>query len=202
MADLKNSDSLTIGDFIHAWLTARGIADTSGFSDWIATMRIEQLDRDTLLVRAGDHSRHMYFVRSGLLRLYYTSSEGKERNKAFYGPGQVLGAASAAIGNTAAPFDIQALEPAVVIRADFSSLYHRAHLHPQLSQLVITLLGEAFIRNEQREAMLLTCNAEQRYQWLCDHEPHLLERLPQFHIASYIGVDAVSLSRLKRKLKP
>ena len=53
----------------------------------------------------------------------------------------------------------------------------------------------------QREAMLLTRSAEQRYQWLTDNEPDLLQRLPQFHIASYIGVDAVSLSRLKRKLR-
>jgi len=61
---------------------------------------------------------------------------------------------------------------------------------------------DAFIRNEQREAMLLTCSAEQRYQWLSPNEPALLAQLPQFHIASYIGVDAVSPSRLKRKLKP
>ena len=47
--------------------------------------------------------------------------------------------------------------------------------------------------------MLLTCNAEQRYQWLLDNEADLAERIAQFHIASYLGIDAVSLSRLKRK---
>ena len=62
------------------------------------------------------------------------------------------------------------------------------------------MLAEAFRRNEQREAMLLTCNAEQRYRWLLAHEPDLLQRVPQFHIASYLGIDAVSLSRLKRKI--
>ena len=49
--------------------------------------------------------------------------------------------------------------------------------------------------------MLLTLNAEQRYLWVRDNEPELLENLPQYHIASYLGIDAVSLSRLKRKLK-
>ena len=51
----------------------------------------------------------------------------------------------------------------------------------------------------KRQATLLTCNAEQRYQWLLDNEPDLTQRVPQFHIASYLGIDAVSLSRLKRK---
>ena len=64
------------------------------------------------------------------------------------------------------------------------------------------MLAEAFIRNEQREALLLTCNAEQRYQWLLQHEPHLLDRVAQFHLASYLGVDAVTLSRLKKKFRP
>ena len=63
------------------------------------------------------------------------------------------------------------------------------------------MLSEAFIRNERREALLLTCSAEERYQWLLEHEAYLLDRVPQFHIASYLGMDAVSLSRLKRKNK-
>ena len=70
-----------------------------------------------------------------------------------------------------------------------------------IAQASQSMLAEAFIRNEQREAMLLTCNAEQRYQWLLEQEPDLPGRVPQFHIASYLGVDAVTLSRLKRKFR-
>jgi CRP-like cAMP-binding protein len=200
MSGELNSDSITIGNILQSWFKQQGIDDTGLFADWVAAMTLQRLDKDALLVRAGDYSRHLFIVHSGLLRQYYTSAEGRERNKAFFGPGQVLGAVSAAITGKPAPFDIQALEPTVVVRADFHQLYQQAHQHPELSRVVIALLAEAFIRNEQREAMLLTCNAEQRYQWLCEHEAELLERLPQFHIASYIGVDAVSLSRLKRKL--
>lgn len=165
-------------------------------------MSLMPVEKHGFLVRAGEHSRHLYFIQQGLLRLYYTSAQGKERNKAFYGPGQVTGAVSAAISGSAAPFSIQALEPSVTVCADFDQLYRQSHQWPELSRLTMDLMAEAFTRNEQREAMLLTCTAEQRYQWLCAHEPELLQRLPQFHIASYIGVDAVSLSRLKRKFTP
>jgi len=164
-------------------------------------MALLPLDKDTFLVRAGDESRHLYFIHRGLLRLFYTSADGKERNKAFYGPGQVTGAVSAAITGTRASFSIQALEPCLLVQADFNQLYQHTADQPELSRLMTELLADAFIRNEQREAMLLTCSAEQRYQWLLDNEPELIRRLPQFHLASYIGVDAVSLSRLKRKLR-
>ena len=83
----------------------------------------------------------------------------------------------------------------------FSDLRAATHESPQIANLYSDLLAEAFIRNEQREAVLLTCNAEQRYRWLLRHEPDLPNRVAQFHIASYLGIDAVSLSRLKRKLK-
>lgn len=86
------------------------------------------------------------------------------------------------------------------VSVDFASMLEQVQSHPAINALYIRLLSGAFIRNEQREAMLLTCNAEERYLWLAENEPQLLAQVPQFHIASYIGVDPVSLSRIKRKL--
>ncbi|MCY1377798.1 hypothetical protein D9M69_653890 [compost metagenome] len=56
------------------------------------------------------------------------------------------------------------------------------------------------LRNEAREALLLTCNSEERYRWLLEHEAWLLERVPQYQLASYLSMDAVSFSRIKSKL--
>ena len=99
----------------------------------------------------------------------------------------------------AAPFSIQALEPVEALSFPYSALSSAAETDLPIARASQHMLAEAFIRNEQREAMLLTCNAEQRYQWLLDNEADLPQRVAQFHIASYLGIDAVSLSRLKRK---
>ena len=181
------------------WLS-RWAIDPGPLEGWIAGMRLLELPRDDILVHAGDSSRHIYLVQSGLLRLYYTDDDGRERNKAFYGAGAITGPVSAIISGHAASFSIQALEACELLQADLEQLMQIAPSHPDVSRLVITLLSEAFMRNEQREKLLLTCNAEQRYRWLLDHQADLVERIPQYHIAAYLGVDAVSLSRLKRKL--
>ena len=97
-------------------------------------------------------------------------TEGKERNKAFYGPGQLLGAVSAAISGTTSPFNIQALETTALVKCPFDGFYDQAAETPAFAGLLIKLLSNAFIRNEQREAMLLTRNAEQRYRWLLENE--------------------------------
>lgn len=193
--------ALDIEDRISPWLRRWSITDRSQLDGWLANMALRTCDTDEFLVQAGAHSDTLYLLETGLVRLFYTTPDGRERNKAFYRSGDITGPVSAAITGSAAPFSIQCLEPCAMISFRFSDLRAATQESPQIANLYNNLLAEAFIRNEQREAVLLTCNAEQRYRWLLRHEPDLPNRVAQFHIASYLGIDAVSLSRLKRKLK-
>lgn len=188
-------------DRISPWLKRWSLSDLDPSEPWLQSMSLRSFDSDDHMVRCGEYSDTLYLLDSGLVRLYYVTPDGKERNKAFYRAGQITGAVSAAMTRTTAPFSIQCLEPVAAVCCSFSALSGATKHHPGLAGLNRELLSEAFIRNEQREAMLLTCNAEQRYQWLLNNEADLLQRVPQFHIASYLGIDAVSLSRLKKKIK-
>ena len=184
---------------LQPWLQRWSVHDLAHAERWLANMFVKTCDAHEFLVHAGDHSDVLYLLDSGLVRLFYTTPDGKERNKAFYTGGDVTGPVSAAMTAMPAPFSIQCLEPSELIGFHFNDLRGAASNNTELASLYRDLLAEAFIRNERREALLLTRNAEQRYRWLLEHESELLERVPQFHIASYLGVDAVSLSRLKSK---
>ena len=184
---------------IAPWLKHWSVDDLSHALAWLEHMSVKAYRADDVLVHAGEHSDTLYLLESGLVRLFYITPDGKERNKAFFSAGQITGPVSAAITSSPAPFTIACLEPTEAISFRFADLLHATRHNQDLAQLYSDMLADAFIRNEQREAMLLTCNAQQRYAWLLAHEPHLVERVAQFHIASYLGVDAVSLSRLKSK---
>lgn len=181
------------------WLQRWSLADLDATDPWLGGMRLACHPADATLARAGERSDTLYLLNTGLVRLYYITPDGRERNKAFFGAGQVTGPVSAALSGTPAPFTIQCLEPVQAISFRLADLLAAADRHRGVARVYREMLADAFIRNEQREAMLLTCNAEQRYQWLLDNEPSLTGRVAQFHIASYLGIDAVSLSRLKRK---
>ena len=193
--------SIDLNTRIRPWLQRWSVDSLAHADAWLSHMFVEAYESDDFLVHNGETTDTLYLLESGLVRLYYTTPDGKERNKAFYSAGQVTGPVSAAITSSPAPFSIQCLEPTEAICFRFRDLLQATRLNADLAGLHREMLAEAFIRNEQREAVLLTCNAEQRYAWLQQNEPDLLERVPQFHIASYLGVDAVSLSRLKRKLR-
>lgn len=193
---MSNSDIMAL---FAPWLERWGIPDLDSNAAWLQAVSLKTFAADDYLVRAGDIDDSLYLIQSGLVRLFYTTPDGRERNKAFFRAGQLTGAVSAAMTKSAAPFSIQAMEPIEALVFPYSAMSAAAEKDLAIAHASQKMLAEAFIRNEQREAMLLTCNAEQRYQWLLDNEADLLERITQIHIASYLGIDAVSLSRLKRK---
>lgn len=183
------------------WL-ARWSLDSAGQVDaWLSALAPRRLAAEEFLLHAGDESDSLYLLETGLVRYFYLTPDGRERNKAFYREGQVIGPVSAVMQSGPAPFSIQCLEATELLGFRFADLLAATESSPPVARLYRELLAEAFIRNEQREAVLLTCSAEERYQWLLDNEAYLLQRVPQFHIASYLGMDAVSLSRLKRKTR-
>ena len=183
------------------WLDQHRVSDPGSTADWLAHLDTARYEPGDHLVRCGERSDTLFLLESGLVRLYYSTPDGRERNKAFYRGGQVTGPVSAAISGSAAPFSIESLEPTAAITFRFRDLLAAADADPAVARLYREMLADAFIRNEQREAMLLTANAEQRYRWVLAHEPDLPGRVAQFHLASYLGIDAVSLSRIKRKIK-
>ncbi|MEM7000557.1 MAG: Crp/Fnr family transcriptional regulator [Pseudomonadota bacterium] len=183
--------------FCEAWLRQTGARDTQAFQTWLDELVPLRIARGEMLVSAGSVDTRIFLIRSGLVRLFYLSVDGKERNKAFYTEGALVGAMSSVIRDGQAPFSIEALEDTEVYSGDYATFFARAGSNPDRSRVILKLLSDAFVRNEQREAVLLTGTAEQRYQWLVAQEPWLLDRVPQFHLATYLGMEAVTLSRLK-----
>jgi CRP-like cAMP-binding protein len=191
----------SVRDRLLPWLERWSMAGAPAAASSFPSLSLGRFEEEAYLIQHGQRSETLYLLETGLVRLFYTTPDGKERNKGFYSAGQITGPVSAAMTSSPAPFSIQALEPVEALCFRYSDLLDAAGQSTEMALLFRHMLAEAFIRNEQREALLLTCNAEQRYQSLLEHEPHLLERVAQFHLASYLGVDAVTLSRLKKKFR-
>ena len=167
----------------------------------LALFRPASLRRGDHLLRAGETPRSLAFVQSGLLRLYYLDDEGREFTKSFCAEGELVAAYSALLIGQPSRLFIEALENAQLLVADYAAYTALASGHPCWA-LVNQRRAEAlFIKKEQREAALLLDDAETRYrQFLAEH-PGLEERVRQHHIASYLGITPVALSRIRARLR-
>ncbi|WP_086929600.1 Crp/Fnr family transcriptional regulator [Agarilytica rhodophyticola] len=152
-------------------------------------------------IKAGDNCRSLCFILEGLLRVYYIDQSGQEFNQHFYQENEALAPVSAIVADEPSQIYVQALEPTHLLEADYQSLCKISTRSPDWLRLEIKLMQEVFIKNARKEAKLLLGNAEQRYRWFHREYPQLCAKLTQYHIASFLGITPVSLSRLRKKIE-
>jgi CRP-like cAMP-binding protein len=172
-------------------------------SEWEHATRYYELrrfERGALLARADTVMTHSFHIAEGLVRLYYTSLDGSEHNKGFAAEGRLVGSAASKILGQSAGFDIQALEPTTVLAMPYTVADELLDRHPAWERLRRLALERLYLEKEQREREFLLCDATERYRLFVQREADLAARLPLLHIASYIGVTPVALSRIRRRL--
>ncbi|WP_420455896.1 Crp/Fnr family transcriptional regulator [Rubrivirga sp.] len=148
----------------------------------------------------GSEAHEVLFVTDGLLRFYYPGADGKESNKAFVGEGEFAGALAAAGLGVPIAYGIEALEPTRYLAAPYARWTALLNGEPALERLGRKLAEHLLMRKELRARSFLLHDASERYRALVDARPDLVQRVSQYHLASYLGVTDVHLSRVRRGL--
>ncbi|PRA66032.1 cyclic nucleotide-binding protein [Pseudomonas sp. MYb187] len=183
-----------------AVLCRYGVSDPGLWEHLLQVLEQRDYARDQRIIRAGETPTHFFVILSGLVRYYYASPEGKEWNKAFFREGEIVGSLSAYLKRQPCTYTIEALEQSHLVAVPLQVLARQPGPSVQMQGMLDKVTREIMLRNESREALLLTSNSEERYRWLQENESWLLARVPQYQLASYLSMDAVSFSRIKRKL--
>lgn len=152
------------------------------------------------ILNAGDLKSDTYFINSGLLRCYSIDEKGKEHIIQFAPEDWMISERDSAIFNEASYFFIDAIEytEAVVLKTDF---FERIQpIVPEILKLNILMLHNSIRFMQKRINMLLAATAEERYLDFIKLYPNLTLRVPQWMIASYLGITPESLSRVRKDL--
>lgn len=138
-------------------------------------------------------------VVSGLFRLYYLDSEGKEHTKGFFYEGQILAPCAPQARHHPVNFSIECLEPAQVLTGPYAMIRQRLEATQWGLHLLITMLETIFSEKVEREYAFMTLDAEARYHDFIQQHPALFNRLPLYLVANYLGMTDVTLSRIRKK---
>ncbi|MBD1921765.1 Crp/Fnr family transcriptional regulator [Microcoleus sp. FACHB-831] len=163
--------------------------------------KIYTLEQGDFFVCAGDVPKTIGFVISGILRLYYVDRDGNEYTKSFCAENSFVAAYSALLLQQPSRLFIQALEDTKLLIADYSAYRVLSENHVCWQALNCKIAEILFIKKEKRESALLLDNAKIRYLSFQEEYPGLETRIRQHHIASYLGITPVSLSRIRGQLK-
>ncbi|MEM9074397.1 MAG: Crp/Fnr family transcriptional regulator [Myxococcota bacterium] len=176
----------------------RHLAGTPPSRDFLDLFRPLSLDRGDVFEPAGEPATRIAFIESGLLRMFYTRADGRAFNKSFVAELDFCAALESLLDGRPSRLSIEALEPSrllVARYADFRALYDVDPYWERLGRLFIERL---YLKKARKEAAFLLDSAAERYETFLREYPALEARVPDYHVASYLGVTPESLSRLRK----
>jgi CRP-like cAMP-binding protein len=151
-------------------------------------------------VRNGEVALKIGFLKSGVLRAFYTNRHGKEYNKHFFLQNSLVGAYSSLISGKENRIAQQALTDCTIIVADYKKLTELYNLYPDFERFSRKYAELSFVQKENRELEIVLLDADKRYSIFRKQFPNLDQIIPQYHIASYLGISPTQLSRIRKTL--
>ncbi|WP_105102269.1 Crp/Fnr family transcriptional regulator [Microbulbifer pacificus] len=160
-----------------------------------------QMKKGGILYPAGATPRSFAYVYRGLFRAYVLDNKGTEYNKNFFPEGRFPGAMTALLRGEPSQFTIEALEDSEIIEIDHAGYRRLLQEHDDLKLYHIQYLERHWLLDKDiREVTLVQDDAGTRYRKFLQDYPTLVSRLPQYHIASHLGITPTQLSRIRKKL--
>lgn len=157
------------------------------------------LDRHALFAVENRKETEIGFLETGVIRAFYRNGEGAEYNKKFFVPGEFFGAYTALVTNQPSKINLEALTPCKVYVANYSAITALFEQHRKIETLARLVAQQFYIEKEKREIELALLQADERYQIFRNSYPGLEAVVPQYHIASYLGITPTQLSRIRAK---
>ncbi len=179
--------------------TLFSVADlpTDCWQDLQQMAHVRRVDKGDYFARAGEDQPNLGFVAKGVFRAFVQTEKGDEYNKTFFTERTFMLTLTALVEGKTNRINIQALEESTICTLNyqqFAALYDR---YPALERIARVMLEIEWSKKEQREIALVLDDAACRYARFQIEHPGLENRIPQYQVASYLGITPIHLSRIR-----
>ncbi len=162
-------------------------------------VEILNVRKNQILLSEGLVSSEFYFVIQGCLRLYYTS-DSEEKTAYFYTENMFASSYESFNKRIPAKHAIAAVEDSILTVFKYEQVERFLSFSPRFEILARIVMEEELAACQSIISSFVTQNAEMRYLSLLRDERKLTERIPQYQIATYLGVSPETLSRIRKRI--
>lgn len=145
--------------------------------------------------------KNLGFIIDGIFRTYYVNTEtGEEKNIFFFSAHQIIVSYKSFVNQAPCNYHTESMTEASVLYITYSQLeklYLQSHQWEHFGRLIAE---KAFNMAMTRTEDFIFNTPEQRYKDLTDAHPQLANAIPLYHIASYLGIQGPSLSRIRKRM--
>jgi CRP/FNR family transcriptional regulator, anaerobic regulatory protein len=160
---------------------------------------VRKFHKGDVIIRCGQICNYVSYVNSGLTRTYYTIN-GKDVSIGFVGAGDYNAEYESFLTRKPAAQNIDALTDVELIDLGFDDMQRLYRDYPVYQEFGRKIAELLFIMLNQRNTALLALTPEDRYRNMIANDARLMQQVPQYMLASFIGVTPEHLSRIRKKI--
>jgi len=160
---------------------------------------IRDFRKGTILLREGEVSTKCYFNLKGLVRQYYLV-DGEEKTTAFFAEEQAVNSFESASQRIPSKHYLACVEDCTLVVGDLSTETDFLERFPRLEILVRMMVDQDFGKQQEMLASYIITSPEERYLKLLESPYNLIQRVPQYQLAGYLGITPESLSRIRKRI--
>lgn len=160
-----------------------------------ASQEVSISKRSTFL-RAGSVPEYLFFLVQGIVRGFFLDREGRDITDCLFA---TFGAAiwpSMSLTD-AARIDLEAISDCIVVRLSVSHIHKLLH-YPEVMMIYNKLLEHSLFYHWEIKTMMYQYSAQERYEWFLKRYPGVINQISHKYVASFLGMNPVTLSRLRR----
>jgi CRP-like cAMP-binding protein len=152
--------------------------------------------RKTLLTAAGETERYVYFVQEGVQRAFCIADNQREATLVFSYTGSFSGIIDSFFLQQPSRYYLETLTQSSLLRIGHADMQRLMQQYPLITSWVQRATMHTLAGVMERHIEMLTLNAEQKFRRLLERSPHVLQLIPHKYLASYLGLDPATFSKL------
>ncbi|HLQ99147.1 MAG TPA: Crp/Fnr family transcriptional regulator [Sphingobacterium sp.] len=184
----------------YQYYQGKGVLNKESFLDLQPLYTFKKIPENTYLLRAGEKSQHIYFVEKGLLVSTTLNEKGSENVIHFASEDWFVAERNSLFDDQPSSVYIKTIEPSTIVYIDKEFPRKASEISESFGCFNDQMLQKNILVQERRIQSLLSMSAKERYLLFLKTYPNIPLRVPQWMIASYLGVTPESLSRIRKEI--
>lgn len=170
------------------------------YKRFLALTKLKKFSPKEILTKNGEIPKELFILKSGIARSYYTNEKGNEYIRSLFTPFSSTGSLGALVSNKPSELTYECITDCELYAINFKELKKLALIDNDIAVMYANALESIFLLLEDKIYDLSALNATERYLKLKKLIPEIETLIPQYHIASYLNISAVQLSRIRKDI--
>lgn len=156
--------------------------------------------KNQYIVQQGDVCKSVSFVLSGCTRVFFIDKKGQEQIISFGIKDWWVADISSFVTQQSADYNVQCLENTEVIQFSYSIIEELYEEIPKMERFFRKIIERSLVASQKRIVRGFSLTAKERYIYFKENYPEIEKRVPQYMVASYIGITREFLSKIRKEM--